>query len=227
LLDLIADESQHKGTGRWACETALGLGLPVPTLQAAVEARYLSALGAQRRAASGRLPGPGADQPPLDADRDLLATVADALWLARLVAFSEGFSLLAGIKQNPGYDINGATVARIWRAGSILRGPLLERIAAALDREPGLPSLLLDEDLGADLQRQQRALRQVTALAAERGIPAPALASALASYDGYRCARLPANLTAAQRDYFGAHGFRRTDRPGQHHGGWPSLGDDE
>jgi 6-phosphogluconate dehydrogenase len=225
LLDLIADESRHKGTGRWACETALGLGVPVPTLQAAVEARYLSALGEQRRDAAGRLPGPGPDQQPLQADEDLLATVADALWLARLVAFAQGFALLAGIRDNPGYDIDGATVARIWRAGCILRGPLLERIAAALDRAPRLPSLLLDEDLGADLQRQQQALRRVTTLAAERGIPVPALASALAYYDSYRCARLPANLTAAQRDYFGAHGFGRTDRPGEHHGGWPPTGD--
>jgi 6-phosphogluconate dehydrogenase len=112
-------------------------------------------------------------------------------------------------------------VARIWRAGCILRGPLLERIASAFQRNPELPNLLMDEGLGANLEQQQQALRQVTALATERGIPVPALGSALAYYDSYRCARLPANLTAAQRDYFGAHGFGRTDKPGQHHGDWP------
>jgi 6-phosphogluconate dehydrogenase len=225
LLDLIADESRHKGTGRWACETALGLGLAVPTLQAAVEARNLSALGEQRREAAERLPGPGQDpedeEQMLPSGESYLAQMANALWLARLTAYAQGFALLAAIRDNPGYDISGATVARIWRAGCILRGPLLERIASAFQRNPELPNLLMDEGLGANLEQQQQALRQVTALATERGIPVPALGSALAYYDSYRCARLPANLTAAQRDYFGAHGFGRTDKPGQHHGDWP------
>jgi 6-phosphogluconate dehydrogenase len=218
LVDLILDEAQQKGTGKWMSQNAFDVGAPVPTVNAAVEARILSALKAERLAASRVLPGPSTR---FEGDRGSLIDAArQALYASKITSYAQGMALLRMASHEYHYDIDLAEVARIWRAGCIIRASLLGDISAAFVRNPNLGNLLLDDAFRQAIGERQQAWRTVVQTAIGLGIPVPALSASLAYYDAYRSARLPANLTQGQRDYFGAHTYRRVDRDGVFHTHW-------
>jgi 6-phosphogluconate dehydrogenase len=222
VLDLILDEAQQKGTGKWTSQNSLDLGAPTPTINAAVESRILSAYKEERVAASKILAGP---EPMIRitagaATTPVIDTVRDALHAARICSYAQGFGLLRMASKEYGYNLNYGEIAKIWRGGCILRARFLNDIHAAFSRNPNLPNLMIDPEFAQVMNTRQAALRQVVMLAAEAGIPVLAFSSALAYYDSYRSARLPANLTQAQRDYFGAHTYRRVDKDGVFHTEW-------
>jgi 6-phosphogluconate dehydrogenase len=220
LVDAILDASGMKGTGKWTVQDAAELGVPVPTIAAAVEARSLSAKKALRVRASGMLGGP---IPSVRGDRvRLVADVRAALYAAKVTSYAQGTSLLAAASAARGYGLDLAELARIWQAGCIIRARLLGRIRAAYAADPELPSLLFDPSFREELAAREGALRSVVAGAVAAGLPVPAMSAALGYYDTLRRARLPANLTQAQRDYFGAHTYERVDREGVFHTEWTS-----
>ncbi|HSD85402.1 MAG TPA: NADP-dependent phosphogluconate dehydrogenase [Anaerolineae bacterium] len=226
VIDLILDEAQQKGTGKWASQNALDLGAPIPTINAAVESRIISAYKEEREAAAQVLHGP---QPKIDLDPQIVIdAVRDALYAAKICSYAQGFGLMRLASQEYKYQLNYGEIARIWRGGCIIRARFLNDIRQAFARNSDLPNLLIDPEFAQAMNARQSALRQVVALAAENGIPALAFSSALAYYDAYRSARLPANLTQAQRDYFGAHTYQRVDKPrGKYfHTNWTGEGGD-
>ena len=211
LVDSILDEAEQKGTGRWTVVTALELGVPVPTIAAAVDARVVSSRRAERLAASGRLEGPAAFDP---ADREgLVSAVGDALYASRIASFAQGMDLIGAASREYGWAIDRAEVARVWTGGCIIRSRLLEPVRRAFQERPELPNLLLDSEIGSRFERAQAGLRRALGEAQRRGLPAPCMSASLAYVDAYRTARLPQNLTQAQRDYFGGHTYRRADAP--------------
>ena len=218
ILDLILDEAQQKGTGKWASQNALDLGSPIPTINASVESRIISAYKTERVTASNVLDGP--DMKISGQVSTLVDTVRDALYAAKICSYSQGFSLLRLASKEYGYNLNYAEIARIWRGGCIIRAQFLNDVTAAFKRTPDLANLMLDREFSKIMNTHQIALRKLVMLAAESGIPTLAFNSALAYYDAYRSSRLPANLTQAQRDYFGAHTYRRIDREGIFHTEW-------
>ncbi len=218
VVDLILDEAQQKGTGKWASQNALDLGAPTPTINAAVESRIISSYKDERSAASTILNGPEPKKP--SKPKEVIAAVRDALYAAKICSYAQGFGLLRQASKEYDYNLNYAEIARIWRGGCIIRARFLNDIRDAFGRSPDLANLMIDPQFAQAMNARQLALRKVVALAAGNGIPALAFSSALAYYDAYRSARLPANLTQAQRDYFGAHTYRRVDRPGAFHTEW-------
>jgi 6-phosphogluconate dehydrogenase len=219
LIEMILDKAGQKGTGQWAAEAALDLGVPAPSLAEAVSARSLSALKDQRIAAEAVLPAP--DGPvPLVKGGLAPEQLGEALLGAKICIFAQGFALMKAAKEAHGWSLDLAQVARIWRAGCIIRAGLLEVIDQAYREAPDLDNLLLAPGFRHTFERTQGAWRQAIGTAVGHGLPVPALGSSLAYFDSYRRARLPANLIQAQRDYFGAHGFERTDQPGSFHGRW-------
>mgnify|MGYP005838060429 CR=1 FL=1 len=218
LVELILDEAQQKGTGKWTSQNALDLGIPTHTINAAVEARIISALRAERQAAEQAFQGPGV---AFQGDREtLFQQVRGALYAAILCAYAQGFALLQAASEEYAYSLNLADIARIWRGGCIIRAALLEEVRAAYARQPDLPNLLLAEPFRAAVQARQPAWRSVLQTAVAHGVPVPALAASLAYFDAYRTGRLPANLIQAQRDYFGSHTYRRIDQAGVFHTEW-------
>ncbi len=218
LVDVIEDAARQKGTGKWTSWDATELQVPTPTIDAAVTARNLSALKEERVAAAERLTGP---EPRLDVDREtLIRQVRQALRAGMLLTYIQGMALLRRASDERDYGLDLATVARIWRGGCIIRAAVLEDLRAALSREPDIPNLLRVKEFADPVMRDQDALRAVVATAAGAGLPAPALAASLAYLDGYRTARLPANLIQAQRDYFGSHTYERIDDEGTFHTLW-------
>ncbi len=218
LVDLILDEAQQKGTGKWTSQHAFDVGAPVPTINAAVESRILSALKAERVRASRLLRGPS---PRLRGSREALVDAARAaLYASKITSYAQGFGLLRMASAEYGYGLDLAGVARVWRAGCIIRASLLGDITAAFGRDAALQNLLLDEAFADAVESRQEAWRLVVQTAVGAGIPVPATAASLAYFDAYRSERLPANLTQGQRDYFGAHTYRRVDRPGVFHTAW-------
>jgi 6-phosphogluconate dehydrogenase len=209
LVERILDKAGQKGTGRWTSEIALRYGTPVPTMQAAVEARYLSAMKTQRVHASNHLQGP-AQGAPIEG---MIDAVRDALYCSKICSYAQGLDLLATANADKQWGLDLGDIARIWKGGCIIRARFLKSIQAAYGKSKSLPNLLLDADLGAFIQKHQGAWRKVVALAAERGIPTLAMGASLSYFDSYRRASLPQNLTQAQRDLFGAHTFERTDKP--------------
>ena len=221
LVDLILDEAQQKGTGKWMSQNAFDVGAPIPTVNAAVEARLLSALKSERVAASTTLPGPAASSAaPAVKRTDVIVATRRALYAAKIISYAQGMALLRQASDEYKYGIDLAEVAKIWRAGCIIRAALLSDVRAAFSRNPALVNLMLDDRVSASLGSGQQALRDVVQTAVSAGIPVPALSSSLAYYDSYRTARLPANLTQGQRDFFGAHTYRRVDRDGVFHTDW-------
>jgi 6-phosphogluconate dehydrogenase len=218
IVDVILDEAQQKGTGKWASQNALDVGAPIPTINAAVESRIISALKPQRVNASKTLHGP---TPHFAGDRQKLINGArDALYASKITSYAQGLGLLEIASDEYKYDLRLGEIAKIWRAGCIIRANLLNDIMAAYQRNPALVNLLLDDVFSAAVESRQDAWRLVVQTAVGMGIPVPALSASLAYYDAYRSERLPANLTQAQRDYFGAHTYRRIDRPGVFHTEW-------
>ena len=218
LVDLILDEAQQKGTGKWASQNALDVGAPTPTINAAVESRIISALKPQRVKASQVIRGP---VPKYRGNRQRLVNAArDALYASKITSYAQGLALMQIASQEYGYDLNLRDIAKIWRAGCIIRAGLLNDIMAAYDRNPALVNLLLDDHFRVAVEKRQNAWRQVVRTAVEMGIPLLAHSASLAYFDAYRSERLPANLTQAQRDYFGAHTYRRMDKEGVFHTEW-------
>ncbi len=210
--------SSLKGTGVWTSQNSLELGAPTPTINAAVESRIVSAYKKERTAASKVLAGP--DLKIDDDPQEVILAVRDALFAAKVCSYAQGFGLLRLASTEYGYDLNFSEIARIWRGGCIIRARFLNDIRDAYNRSPEVQNLMLDPEFAKAMNDRQAALRKVVAMAAESGIPALAFSSALAYYDAYRSDRLPANLTQAQRDYFGAHTYRRMDREGIFHTEW-------
>jgi 6-phosphogluconate dehydrogenase len=218
LVDLILDEAQQKGTGKWMSQNGFDLGAPIPTINAAVEGRILSALKAERVQASRVLRGPS---PAFQGDRQRLIDAArQALYASKVMSYAQGLGMLRLASTEYGYAIDPGTVAGVWRAGCIIRAALLADIREAFRRTPSLVNLLLDETFRDAVDARQAAWREVVQTAVGLGIPVPALGTSLAYYDAYRSERLPANLVQAQRDYFGAHTYRRVDRDGAFHTQW-------
>lgn len=218
LVELIRDTAQQKGTGKWSTQSALDVGTPAPTIAAAVFARITSALKAEREAAATDLPGP---TPRLDVDPDkFLTDLYGAVYLTVVAAYAQGLRQLRDASRERGYDLPLAEVARVWTAGCIIRARLLGPIRDALATHPDLPLLFLAEPFRSAWKDHEQALRRVLATAHRHGIPVPVIGSALDFVDAYRTARLPANLTQAQRDCFGAHTYERLDKPGAFHTEW-------
>ncbi|AOJ84330.1 MULTISPECIES: NADP-dependent phosphogluconate dehydrogenase [Burkholderia] len=219
LVDVILDRAAQKGTGKWTSQNALDLGVPLPLITESVFARVLSSLKDQRVAASEVLTGPA--PAPLEGDRAaFVESVRRALYLSKVISYAQGFAQLDTASKEYGWNLDLGAIAKIFRAGCIIRARFLQKITDAYAKNAALANLLLDpyfQDIAANYQS---ALRDVVIAAVKAGVPVPAFASAVAYFDSYRSARLPANLVQAQRDFFGAHTFERTDKPGSFHANW-------
>ncbi|MFL6215012.1 MAG: NADP-dependent phosphogluconate dehydrogenase [Blastocatellia bacterium] len=209
LVDLILDVAGQKGTGKWTSDVALDLGVVIPTIQAAVDARVMSGLKDQRVEASKQLPGPttaysGDKQEMIDA-------VHDALYASKICSYAQGMNLIRRGSDEYGWGINLGELSRIWKGGCIIRAQFLDKIKQAYQRRADLPNLLLDPDFRAWVLEAQPRWRQAVTTAQSMGIAVPAMSGSLAYFDMYRTASLPLNLTQAQRDFFGSHTYQRTD----------------
>jgi 6-phosphogluconate dehydrogenase len=221
LVDRILDRAGAKGTGKWMSQLALDLGAPSTMVTEAVFARSLSALKDQRVRASSVLAGP--DMRSHDNPAGFTDQVRRALYAAKIASYAQGFVQLAAAAAEQGWQLDYRSIAMLWRGGCIIRARFLDDIAAAYAANPKLENLMLAPSFAKVLAAAQPAWRHVVATAATIGVPVPVFMSSLAYYDGYRHARLPANLLQAQRDYFGAHTYERTDKPGSHHTEWLEL----
>jgi 6-phosphogluconate dehydrogenase len=218
LIDVILDEAGQKGTGKWTSQSALDLGVPAPTINAAVMARDLSAFKTEREAASKVLHGP---ERSYHGDRArFLYQLRNALYVGMAAAYGQGMAVLAAASREYHYELKLDEVARIWRGGCIIRSAMLDLIWSAYRSRSTLPNLLMDPQLGWEVMARQADLRAVVRIAAGLGTPVPALMASLSYYDGYRSSWLPANLIQAQRDYFGAHTYERVDEKGVFHTQW-------
>jgi 6-phosphogluconate dehydrogenase len=218
IIDLILDEAKQKGTGKWTSQNSLDLGVPTPTINAAVESRIVSAYKDERVEASKLLNGPESTI-KIESQR-VIGWLRDALYAAKICSYAQGFALMRMASVEYEYDLNYGEIARIWRGGCIIRARFLNVIRDVFSRTPEIHNLMIDPEISRLMNAHQTSLRKVVMMAAESGIPVPAFFSALAYFDAYRSARLPANLTQAQRDYFGAHTYRRVDREGSFHTAW-------
>jgi len=221
LVDMVLDTAGSKGTGKWMSQLALDLGVPTTLITEAVYARYLSAIKDARVRASSILPGPSET---VNVDRDaFIEQVRQALYAAKICSYAQGFFQLQAAAKEMNWSLDYGKIALVWRGGCIIRARFLDRIKEAFDADANLESLLLAPYFTDVVVRSQAAWREVVAIAVKAGIWIPALSAALTYYDGYRTARLPANLLQAQRDYFGAHTYKRTDREGTFHTDWLHL----
>jgi 6-phosphogluconate dehydrogenase len=218
LVQVILDTAEQKGTGKWTSAAALDLGIPAQTIAVAVFARMMSALKAERVAAAKRLHGPKVAFRGKKAA--FIAMIRDALYASKICSYAQGFQLLRAANAEYTWDLDFGTIASLWRAGCIIRARFLGKIKEAYDRDRALPNLLLDPYFAGGIRKASAGWRKVVATAVEVGVPVPAFGSALAYYDSYRSAVLPANLLQAQRDFFGAHTYRRVDRDGVFHTAW-------
>jgi 6-phosphogluconate dehydrogenase len=219
LVNLILDQAEQKGTGRWTSESALELGTPVPTIDAAVFARTISSMKDRRVAASAVLSGPSGDV-RIQPTEEILSALENALYFAKISSYAQGMALLRAASDNYDYRLNLAEIARIWKAGCIIRAALLDTIMQAFGQRPDLENLLLSPQIAPAMNESAGSIRKVLAIARDSGIPASALSASLDYVDSYRSPSLPANLTQAQRDFFGAHTYKRIDKPGVFHTEW-------
>ncbi|QGZ57963.1 NADP-dependent phosphogluconate dehydrogenase [Paraburkholderia acidiphila] len=219
LVDVILDRAAQKGTGKWTSQNALDLGAPLPLITEAVFARVLSSLKTQRVAASKVLSGP--DTKPFSGDRKaFIESVRRALYFSKVISYAQGFAQLRAASDEYKWDLQYGTIAKIFRAGCIIRARFLQKIMDAYAKNPQIDNLLLDPYFRDIAANYQSALRDVVIQAVSAGVPVPAFSSAVAYFDGYRSERVPANLVQAQRDFFGAHTFERIDKPGSFHADW-------
>jgi 6-phosphogluconate dehydrogenase len=219
FVDIVADQAEQKGTGRWTVQSALDLGVPITGIAEATFARALSGHAGQR-AAAREVFGAETEPLPVTDPEGFTEDVRRALYASKVVAYAQGFDQIAAGSAEYGWDIDRGAMATIWRGGCIIRARFLDRIRAAYDEQPGLPSLLVAPYFAAAVRDGVASWRRVVAEAAAAGLPVPAFASSLAYYDGLRRGRLPAALIQGLRDYFGAHTYQRTDRPGSFHTDW-------
>ena len=223
VVDRIIDKAGQKGTGKWTAINALDLGIPLTLIGEAVFARALSALKAERVRASDVLDGPP-DGDALSPD-DWLDALGQALFAAKILSYAQGYMLMRAAAEEHGWSLNYGGIAQMWRGGCIIRAAFLDDIKTAFDKTPDLENLLLDDYFRTRVHAAQASWRRVVAASIERGLPMPATSAALAFYDGYRSARLPANLLQAQRDYFGAHTYQLLDgAPEWYHTDWIASG---
>ena len=219
LVDYVLDAAQQKGTGKWTSQSALDVGSPVTAITEAVFARCLSAVKAQRVAASTQLTGPTDGK--YEGDRTaFIGAIRQALYASKIVAYAQGFDQMTLAAKEYGWTLQFGEIATIWRGGCIIRAQFLNRIKEAYAADPNLANLMLAPYFRDALAKSQDAWREVVMEAVKLGIPTPAFSSSLAYYDGYRRANLPANLIQSQRDLFGAHTYERTDKPGTFHSHW-------
>jgi 6-phosphogluconate dehydrogenase len=224
LVDLILDKAGQKGTGKWTAQVALDLGVAIPTINSAIDARFLSALKEERVAASKVIAAPS--NVPAASDRErITSAIHDALYAAKICSYAQGFNLIRAGSDAHDWNIDLSEMARIWKGGCIIRARFLDRIKAAYKRDPKLANLLLDEDFRAWMQAAQTNWRESLSLAQRHGVPCLAMSASLAYFDSYRTANLPQNLTQAQRDLFGAHTYERIDKPelGAIHTDWETA----
>jgi 6-phosphogluconate dehydrogenase len=224
LVDLVLDTAGQKGTGKWASEIALELGVPIPTIDAAVNTRNLSAHKQERVEASQHIAAPATEKFAGDR-RDFIDAIRDALYAAKICSYAQGMNLIRAGSENYKWGIDLGETARIWKGGCIIRAQFLGKIKQAYARQPNLANLLLDPDFNEWIAKSQTNWRRTVAAAVTAGVPVPAMSASLAYYDTYRTAELPANLTQAQRDFFGSHTYERADKPGQGaiHTEWEEL----
>ena len=226
MVDVIMDKAGQKGTGRWTSLAALDLGVPAQTIAEAVFARALSAIKDERLVAAQKLRGPGAT---FKGDKKaFIEDLRQALFASKICSYAQGYQLMRAAADEYQWDLNYGDIALMWRGGCIIRAQFLGNIKEAYDNNPGLQNLLLDDYFKDAVERCQHSWRQVISMAVVHGVPVPAFSSALAYFDGYRSAVLPANLLQAQRDYFGAHTYERIDKPaGEYfHTNWTGTGGD-
>jgi 6-phosphogluconate dehydrogenase len=233
LVDVILDKAEQKGTGKWTSQVALDLGVPIPTITAAVDARFMSAHKDERVAAAEILRyaqhdrGGGQNDVSggviLSKAKNLFVEqVRAALYASKICSYAQGFALLRAASQEFGYHLNFGEIARIWKGGCIIRAVFLDRIKQAFARNPELPNLLVDDEFREEILAREESWREVVNTAIELGFPVPAMSASLAYFDAYRRERLPANLIQAQRDLFGAHTYQRVDKEGTFHTEWDS-----
>ena len=220
LVEAIVDAAGQKGTGLWTVVSALEMGVPVPTIYAALNARVLSSLRSERLKAGALLPEPSAHSFDLGSAADSMAPLRDACIAACIVSYGQGMALLQEASKLHDYNLNFSAIGQIWKGGCIIRARLLQRIQDAYGANPSLANLMLDPWFAEQINRRLPGLRQVVAGAALAGIPVPCLSSTLDYIDSYRSARLPQNLVQAMRDCFGSHTYERLDKPGNFHTEW-------
>jgi len=220
IVELILDRAGQKGTGKWTSQSALDLGVPAPTIAEAVFARCISAVKDERVAASKILKGPRSQKWKGISRKRAIEAIRQALYASKVCSYAQGFALMTEAAKEYGWKLNFGEISMIWRGGCIIRARFLQKIKDAFDRNPELANLLLDPYFQKIVEGAQKSWRLVVATATQLGIPVPAFSSALGYFDSYRRARLSANLIQAQRDYFGAHTYLRTDKEGVFHTEW-------
>jgi 6-phosphogluconate dehydrogenase len=219
IVDVILDAAGNKGTGKWTSQSALDLGVPLPLITESVFARYISAYKEERVQASNVLPKPAAYQFEGD-KKEFVEKIRQALYFSKIMSYAQGFAQLRSASKEYNWELPFGEIAKIWREGCIIRAQFLQKITDAYDKEADLENLLLDDYFKDITANYQQAVREVVALAVQAGVPVPTFSSAISYFDSYRSDRLPANLIQAQRDYFGAHTYERTDREGIFHYSW-------
>jgi len=224
LLDLVLDKAGQKGTGKWASQIALDLGVAIPTIDAAIVARNISAQKSERVAAAQQFSAPASLQPPAN-KQDMIDAVREALYASKICSYAQGMNVIKAASDQFGWKINLSETARIWQGGCIIRAKFLGLIKEAYLRQPDLVNLLLDNEFKSRIDRTQSSWRMIAAYAIQSGLPVPAFAASLSYFDLYRSANLPLNLTQAQRDFFGSHTYERVDKPEQGfvHTEWEEL----
>ncbi|MGX6970166.1 NADP-dependent phosphogluconate dehydrogenase [Vagococcus bubulae] len=219
IVDVILDAAGNKGTGKWTSQNALDLGTPLPLITESVFARYISALKSERVAASEIIPAPPVKEFTGD-KKEFVEKIRQALYFSKIMSYAQGFAQMRMASEEYGWDLNYGNIAKIFRAGCIIRAQFLQKITDAYDRNPEIKNLILDDYFLDITTKYQQSVRDVVALAVETGVPVPTFSSAISYYDSYRTKDLPANIIQAQRDYFGAHTYERKDRDGVFHYDW-------
>ncbi|WP_339790347.1 NADP-dependent phosphogluconate dehydrogenase [Paenibacillus sp. FSL R7-0313] len=219
MVDVILDAAGQKGTGKWTSQSALDLGVPLSMITESVFSRFLSAMKDERVAASKILSGPATEAFSGD-KKAFIESVRKALFASKIVSYAQGFAQMRAASDEYGWDLKYGNIAMIFRGGCIIRSQFLQNIKEAYDKDAALKNLLLDPYFQNIVESYQGAWREVVAAAVKQGVPVPGFSSALSYYDSYRTERLPANLLQAQRDYFGAHTFKRVDKEGSFHHNW-------
>lgn len=220
LVDVILDTAGQKGTGKWTSQSALDLGISLPIITESVFARCISALKEERVNASKLLSGPK-DKPAFEIEKaELIEAVRQALYMSKICSYAQGFTQLKAASEEYDWNLDFGSISMLWRGGCIIRAAFLQNIKEAYENNTDLPNLLLDPYFKEIVESYQGGLRQIISLAVQQGIPVPAFSAAISYYDSYRTATLPANLLQAQRDYFGAHTYKRVDKEGTFHTKW-------
>ena len=219
IVDVILDRAGNKGTGKWSSQSALELGVPQSLITESVYARYISAMKDERVAASQVLPNPEFNLGDVN-KKELVEKIRRALYFSKIMSYAQGFEQLRVASENYDWNLNYGDMAKIWREGCIIRAQFLQKITDAYEKNPELKNLMLDDYFKKIVEEYQNDVRDIAALAIKAGVACPGFSSAITYYDQYRSAHLPANIIQAQRDYFGAHTYERTDREGIYHYEW-------